>query len=113
VAQAAALVDRIGSPALRTMLDMSAASQSETEPSADILRRYLASGHIAHVQFNDRNRRGPGQGETRHAEAVQALREAGYDGWIAVEPFEYWPDPVACAAFSAGYVRGLLEVASP
>jgi hypothetical protein len=29
-----------------------------------------------------------------------------------VEPFEYLPDPVACAAFSAGYVRGLLEVTS-
>ena len=109
VEEAAALVDRIGSPALRTMLDMSAASQSESEAPARVLARFIASGHIAHVQFNDRNRRGPGQGETRHAEAVQVLRQAGYDGWIAVEPFEYWPDPVACAAFSAGYVRGLLE----
>ena len=112
VAQAAALVDRVGSPALRTMLDMSAASQSEAEPPAQVLRRFLASGHIAHVQFNDRNRRGPGQGETRHAEAVEELRRARYDGWIAVEPFEYLPDPLSCAAFSAGYVRGLLEVTS-
>ena len=112
VEEADALVDRIGSPALRTMLDMSAASQSEAQAPAQVLARFLASGHIAHVQFNDRNRRGPGQGETRHAEAVDVLRQAGYDGWIAVEPFEYWPDPVACAAFSAGYVRGLLEVSS-
>ena len=109
VAEAAALVDRIGSPALRTMLDMSAASQSESEPPADVLRRFLGSGHIAHVQFNDRNRRAPGQGDTRHLEAVRVLRERGYAGWVAVEPFEYTPEPLACAAFAAGYVRGLLE----
>ena len=41
VAQAAALVDRIGSPALRTMLDMSAASQRKTEPPPRCLRRFL------------------------------------------------------------------------
>jgi sugar phosphate isomerase/epimerase len=109
VAEAAAIVDRVGSPSLRTMLDMSAASQSESEPPADVLRRYLASGHIAHVQFNDRNRRGPGQGDTRHADALRVLHDAGYRGWIAVEPFDYAPDAMSCAAFSAGYVRGLLE----
>jgi len=112
VAEAAALVDRIGSPALRTMLDMSAASQSESEPAADVLRRYLASGHIAHVQFNDRNRRGPGQGQTQHLDAIRVLGAAGYDGWVAVEPFDYQPDPLACAAFCAGYVRGLMEAAA-
>jgi D-psicose/D-tagatose/L-ribulose 3-epimerase len=109
VAEAAALVDRIGSPALRTMLDMSAASQSESEPPAQVLARHLASGHVAHVQVNDRNRRGPGQGETRHAEALRVLYDADYRGWIAVEPFDYQPDPVGCAAFSAGYLRGMME----
>lgn len=109
VADAAALVDRIGSPALRTMLDMSAASAAETEPPAALLRRWVPGGHVAHVQFNDRNRRGPGQGDTRHAEAVGVLKALGYAGWIAVEPFDYHPDPLSCAAFSAGYVRGLME----
>ncbi len=107
VAEAAALVDRIGSPALRTMLDVSAASQAETEPVHAVLARYLASGHIAHVQFNDRNRRGPGQGDTAQAPVLQVLRDAGYTGWMAVEPFDYQPDGPACAAFSAGYLRGL------
>jgi sugar phosphate isomerase/epimerase len=109
LAEAAALVDRIGSPALRTMLDMSAASQSEAEPPAQLLRRYVASDHVAHVQFNDRNRRGPGQGDTGHLDAMRALRDMRYAGWIAVEPFDYWPDGPGCAAFAAGYVRGLEE----
>ena len=30
-----------------------------------VLAQHLASGHVAHVQLNDRNRRGPGQGDDR------------------------------------------------
>ena len=107
VAEAAAMVDRIGSPALRTMLDVSAASHSETQPIHEVLAQYLASGHIAHVQVNDKNRRGPGQGTTPQGPVLQVLRDADYSGWVAVEPFEYLPDGPGCAAFSAGYVRGL------
>lgn len=107
VAQAAAVVDRIGSPALRTMLDVSAASHAETSPVHDVLRQFLASGHIAHVQLNDANRRGPGQGDTLQAPVLQVLRDAGYAGWVAVEPFEYVPDGPGCARFSAHYVRDL------
>jgi sugar phosphate isomerase/epimerase len=109
VAEAAALVDRIGSPALRTMLDVSAASQAEAEPPADVLRRYLSSGHIAHVQLNDRNRRGPGQGDTPQAPVLAVLRDAGYTGWMAVEPFDYVPDGPGCAAESARHVHALLR----
>lgn len=109
VAEAAALVDRIGAPSLRTMLDVSAASQAESEAPAAVLRKYLASGHIAHVQLNDRNRRGPGQGDTPIAPVLAALFEAGYGGWMAVEPFEYVPDGPGCAAASAAHVRGLMR----
>ncbi len=105
VAEAAALVDRIGSPAIRTMLDVSAASQAETEPVHQVLARYLASGHIAHVQLNDKNRRGPGQGDTPQAPVLKVLKDAAYAGWMAVEPFEYLPDGPGCAAFSASHVK--------
>ncbi len=107
--QAAAVVDRIGSPALRTMFDLSAASQTETEPVHELLARYLASGHIAHVQLNDRNRRGPGQGDTPVAPVLRVLHQARWQGWMALEPFDYHPDPMTCAALSAAYVRGVLE----
>jgi D-psicose/D-tagatose/L-ribulose 3-epimerase len=109
VAEAATVVDAIGSPAVRTMLDLSAAAQSEREPPAEVLARYLASGHIAHVQLNDRNRRGPGQGDTPVAPVLRVLRAAGYAGWIALEPFDYHPDPLSCAAASSAYVRGIWE----
>ncbi|MDP3082994.1 MAG: sugar phosphate isomerase/epimerase family protein [Rubrivivax sp.] len=109
VAQAAALVDCIGSPALRTMLDLSAAALTERDDAATLLRRWLPSGHIAHVQLNDRNRRGPGQGDTPVRPALQALAELGYRGWLAIEPFDYFPDADSCAAYSVGHVRGALE----
>jgi len=109
LADAAAVVERIGSPALRGMLDLSAASHAEADDAATLLRRHLPSGLIAHVQLNDHNRRGPGQGTTPVRPALQALRDGGYTGWLAVEPFDYHPDPLGCAAFSAGYVRALRE----
>ena len=106
VAEAAALVDRIGSPAMRTMLDVSAACHSESETVHAVLRRFLASGHIAHVQLNDQNRRGPGQGDSDQRPVLQALKDMAYTGWVAVEPFEYLPDGPGCADFSARHVRG-------
>ena len=109
LAQAAAVVERIGSPALCTMLDLSAATLAEREDPVTLVRRHVPAGHIAHVQLNDRNRRGPGQGDTPVLPVLRALRETGYDGWLAIEPFDYHPDAVGCAAFSAGYVRGLLQ----
>ncbi|MFM8679716.1 MAG: sugar phosphate isomerase/epimerase family protein [Alphaproteobacteria bacterium] len=109
VAEAAAIVGRIGSPGLRTMIDTSAAGLSEEEPVADLVARWLPSGLVAHVQLNDRNRRGPGQGEDRFAPVIAALRRGGYAGWLAMEPFEYLPDGPACAARAIGYVQGLLE----
>ncbi len=109
LAEAAAVVDRIGSPSLRTVFDLSATAQSEREPPHAVLQRFLASGHVAHVQLNDRNRRGPGQGDTPVAPVLRVLKAAGYRGWVALEPFDYQPDAVACAAASAGYVRGAWE----
>ncbi|MDP3812805.1 MAG: sugar phosphate isomerase/epimerase family protein [Hydrogenophaga sp.] len=107
VTEAAALVDRIGSPAIRTMLDVSAASHSESEPVHEVLRTFLASGHIAHVQVNDKNRRGPGQGDTDQRPVLQVLKDMHYAGWVAVEPFEYLPDGPGCADMSARHVRDL------
>jgi sugar phosphate isomerase/epimerase len=108
-AEAAAVVDRIASPALRMVFDLCAASAEETEPVEQVLARHLAAGHVAHVQLNDRNGRGPGQGETPIAPVLQVLQRAGYAGWIALEPFDYQPEPLACAAASAAYVRGAWE----
>ena len=109
IAEAAEIVNSIGNPALRTMIDCSAAGQSECEPVAALIDRWLPTGLLAHIQVNDRNRRGPGQGGDRFAPVFAALRRNGYGGTVAIEPFEYVPDGPASAARAIGYVRGILE----
>ncbi|HEU5324162.1 MAG TPA: sugar phosphate isomerase/epimerase family protein [Methylomirabilota bacterium] len=113
VAEAAALVQAVGSPAVRTMLDTSACARAEAEPAAAVLERWLPTGLIAHVQVNDANRRGPGQGGDRFAGVLAALRRHRYAGVISVEPFEYVPDGRGCAARAIGYLRGLEESLAP
>jgi D-psicose/D-tagatose/L-ribulose 3-epimerase len=111
VQEAVEIVDAIGSPGLKTMIDCSAAGQVEREPIEVLMQRWMPSGHIAHVQVNDPNRRGPGQGEMNFAPILAAVRRlqasADYAGTVAVEPFDYVPDGPACAARAIGYLRGI------
>jgi sugar phosphate isomerase/epimerase len=109
VAEAAELVRSIDHPNLRTMIDCSAAGLTEADPIPSLIDRWLPTGLIAHIQVNDPNRRGPGQGEMKFAPIMAGLKRHNYTGTIAVEPFDYWPDGPAAAAFSADYLRGLLE----
>jgi len=108
VAEAAAIVDAVGSPGLRTMIDTSATARDGGDPAA-VLDDWYGSGLIAHVQVNDPSRRGPGQGDLGFAPFLAGLRRHGYGGWVAVEPFEYVPDGPGCAARAAGYLTGVLE----
>jgi sugar phosphate isomerase/epimerase len=107
--EAARMVQAIGSGHVKTMLDCSAAGRMEKESLPALVERWLPRGLIAHVQLNDRNRQGPGQGEQRFAPLLAALRKHGYDGDLAVEPFDYVPDGPGAAARAIGYVRGILE----
>ena len=107
--EAAQMVAEINSPAVRSMLDCSSAGRMEKDPVQTLVDRWLPKGVIAHVQVNDRNRRGPGQGEQRFAPLLASLKRHRYGGDIAVEPFDYVPDGPAAAARAIGYIRGLIE----
>ena len=113
VAEAARMVGEVGSPALRTMIDCSAAGQAESEPVHALMERWLPTGLVAHVQANDPNRRGPGQGALDFGPILAVLarmeRAGHFRGIVAVEPFDYVPDGPACAARAIGYLRGIEE----
>jgi len=113
VAEAARMVEEVGNPALRTMVDCSAAGQAEAEPVHALLERWLPTGLVGHVQVNDPNRRGPGQGELDFGPVLQVLqrmeREGHFPGIVAVEPFDYVPDGPGCAARAIGYLRGVMQ----
>ena len=107
--EAAQIVAAIGNPALKSMLDCSSAGNMEKEPLDKLVERWLPQGVIAHVQVNDRNRKGPGQGEQEFAPLLAELLKHGYAGDIAVEPFDYVPDGPGSAARAVGYLKGLQE----
>ena len=109
VAEAAAIVRDINNPHLRTMIDTSSAGLAEAEPVAALIARWLPTGLIGHVQVNDPNRRGPGQGAMKFGPILKALVDNGFGGMVAVEPFEYVPDGPGCAAHAIGYLRGVME----
>ena len=107
--EASRMGEEIGSPAVRSMLDCSSAGRMEKEPLNALVERWLPKGVIAHVQVNDRNRRGPGQGEQRFAPLFASLKKHGYRGDVAVEPFDYVPDGPGAAARAIGYIKGIME----
>ncbi len=109
VAEAVELIRAVDHPGLRTMIDCSAAGLGERESVPELMDRWLPTGLIGHIQVNDPNRRGPGQGEMKFAPILAALRRHGYGGAIGVEPFEYVPDGPGAAAFCMGYLKGVSE----
>ncbi|MDA2923594.1 sugar phosphate isomerase/epimerase [Acidobacteria bacterium AH-259-L09] len=109
VAEAVSLVEAVGSPALRTMIDTRAARLAEDASVAELIDHWLPKGMVAHIHVNDRNRRGPGQGDDEFAPVFAALVRNGYSGKVSVEPFDYEPDSGATAAHAIGYIRGILQ----
>jgi sugar phosphate isomerase/epimerase len=109
VAEAVDLVRSIDQASLRTMIDCSAAGLTESETVPQLIDRWLPTGMVAHIQVNDPNRRGPGQGEMKFAPILAALKRNNYAGTVAVEPFDYFPDGPSAAALAAGYLRGICD----
>jgi len=105
VEDAVALVTRVANPAFRTMIDSSAAAQSEALPVADLIRKWVPTGQIAHVQLNDRNRGAPGMGEDPFAQIVAALFQIGWDRPVAIEPFRTCIDGTVTAAIGLATIR--------
>jgi D-psicose/D-tagatose/L-ribulose 3-epimerase len=112
LAQAAAVVQQIDNPFLKTMLDTSSAGLAETFSIPELIELWMPQGVMAHVQLNDPNRRAPGQGKMLFGPILASLQRQGYTGVVAVEPFDYFPDGPSCAAWSAAYLKGLQENAA-
>lgn len=109
LAQAVAVLQSVNHPHLRTMLDTSSAGLAESVPLPVLIDQWFPTGWVAHVQLNDPNRRGPGQGTMTFGPILAALKRQGYTGPLAVEPFDYVPDGLGCAARAAGYLQGMWE----
>ncbi len=107
--EARAIIEQLGCSSLATMIDCYAAAGNGHDP-ASIIASEIPKGNIAHIHFNDDNKRGPGQGSTDFASVVETLRSLDYSHDAAIEPFDYHPDGPLCAARAIGYLRGLLDM---
>lgn len=106
------LVARVDRPAFKTMIDASAAGLTESESVPELIARALPTGDVAHIQLNDTNRGAPGTGNDDFAAIIKALKKSGYDGDVAIEPFERVVDGAVTAAIGFATVKALMDSVS-
>jgi sugar phosphate isomerase/epimerase len=76
------LCDAVGRSSLKIMGDLFHMNIEEDELGQAIRN---ASGHLADVHLADSNRLQPGAGHTDFAGAFKALRDIGFNGYMAME----------------------------
>ncbi|MGO9256354.1 MAG: sugar phosphate isomerase/epimerase family protein [Bryobacteraceae bacterium] len=103
LAEAAAIVREIASPAVQTMFDVHNAVD-ETEPHAVLVDRYFDV--IRHVHVNEMDGRHCGTGSYDFKPLFETLRRRGYAGWISLEAFDFSPGAERLAAESLRYLEG-------
>lgn len=109
VGEAVKLVEAIGNPALRTMIDCAAATRGGDDDPVALIEKFLPTGAVAHIHFNDTSRRAPGAGALAFRPILAALKRQNYAGFVGVEPFHYEPDGPTTAARAIGYLMGCAE----
>ena len=84
--EAAGIVLRISSPAIRTMFDVHNAVD-EREPHAALVERYFDL--IRHVHVNELDGRHCGTGGYDFGPVLEVLARCGYEGWLSLEAFDF------------------------
>jgi D-psicose/D-tagatose/L-ribulose 3-epimerase len=99
LAEAAAVVQKVDSPAVQTMFDVHNAAD-ESRPHADLLRTYAP--HIRHVHVNEADGQEPGQGSYDFGALLGVLDQLKYSGWVSVEAFDFTrpPEEIALRAIN-------------
>jgi hydroxypyruvate isomerase len=83
--EAHAIVDEIGSPALKVQMDLYHCQIVEGDVSMK-LRKYLGEKSVGHIQVASvPERNEPDRGELNYDYVLDQIDELGYDGWIGCE----------------------------
>jgi len=83
-ADLAALVREVDHPRIRMMYDTFHAHIEEKDPREAIR---ACADVLVHVHLSESDRSTPGAGQVAWDDTFAALREIGYDGWLAIEAF--------------------------
>jgi sugar phosphate isomerase/epimerase len=106
LAEAAAIVREIASPAVRTMFDVHNAVD-EAEPHATLVDRYFDV--IRHVHVNELDGRHCGTGSYDFKPVFEVLRRRGYQGWISLEAFDFAPGAETLASESLRHLENQIH----
>ena len=103
LAEAAAIVSQISSPAIQTMFDTHNAV-NETEPHSALIEKYFDV--IRHVHVNEMDGRHPGMGDYDFKPVLKTLQHLGYKGWVSLEAFDLSFGAEKIARESIDYLNG-------
>ena len=106
LAEAAAIVRQIASPAIRTMFDTHNAVD-EKEAHAVLVDRYFDL--IRHVHINEMDGRHPGTGTYDFKPVFEMLWRRGYRHWVSLEAFDFTPGAEKIAADSLRFIEKEVE----
>ncbi len=106
LAEAVAIVQEIGSPAIRTMFDVHNAVD-ERESHAALVDRYF--DFIRHVHVNELDGRHCGAGGYDFKPVFEVLQRRGYTGWISLEAFDFTPGPERLANESLRHLENQIN----
>jgi sugar phosphate isomerase/epimerase len=102
-ASAKEVIDRIGRPSLRMLIDTFHMNIEEPDIIQSILR---VKDYISHIHFADSNRWPPGCGHIDFKKIVSALRKIDYRGAVSAEVLPK-PTPEECLRLTIEYYRML------
>jgi sugar phosphate isomerase/epimerase len=102
-ASAKEVIDRIGRPNLRMLIDTFHMNIEEPDIIQSVLR---VRDYISHVHFADSNRWPPGCGHVDFKKIVRALRKIDYRGAISAEVLPK-PTPEECLRLTIEYYKTL------
>ena len=97
--------ERVGNPSIKIMADFFHMSIEEENIPGSIR---AAGSHIAHVHLADSTRQLPGFGHTDFKSGFEALKEIGFDKYMALECGNPNSDKQAGLKNSADYLKKLL-----
>jgi D-psicose/D-tagatose/L-ribulose 3-epimerase len=106
LAEAVAIVEEIGSPAIGTMFDVHNAID-ERESHAALVDRYF--DFIRHVHVNELDGRHCGAGSYDFTPILEVLKRRGYTGWISLEAFDFTPGAERLANESLRHLENQID----
>ncbi len=109
VEEATAIVKIINSSSLKIMIDTSSAGLSKNQNIADVIKKWVSQGNIAHIQLNSTNKGAPGDGNDNFYDIIKSIIDVKYNGIIAVEPFIYDAGGYATAKRAIKFIKNIFS----